>query len=1040
MIKISALAGLILSASLLAQASNAQVSLFADDFELQKGPVWSSSSSFQQLVTTTAIKRSGQTSIHIESSSNRSVSRQAFTSVNSGKIRLSWWIYDNGSSQYDLAYFGILSENGEASLSFEIAGNGIVASGVAGVQSDYRSDLGVIATKKWQEMSIDYDFDSSSAVFSFDGAVVHESALQLSDLAEISFRSDDPELYVDDVNLEHTVVQPTSALSNSLNEGFEQGAIVDWTPLVADSVGLEPSSEKSHTGTFSARGVQNSPPLFAVARQLSKFEDGTLTASAWVLNDGSDAQVLASLSLGDSLQLQLIQSEGSFSAQASQLSANIESGQEQTSGQPSSDISQSDAQQWLQLSVAYDFATQTASFSVNGNQFHSLKVPIASISELRIGSSNPQVYVDDIAVTYDPPVRFTQAAAGNGENTISENISLSSTVLSGNTSISWNSVAASEGYRLYFAPQAFSNTSEAQSVDLGQSTTLGAALPFGSNFYVVVAAYANGQDIAFSNMQQLNIPLPNISLTTKMNNKTLQANWDSISDADGYRLYYSATTFSEITNQNFALLGAEQLSLTVDLPFGSNYYIAIAAVKNNTLISNLSDLENVSYGSSNPVFAAPYVNPDWIDSFSMYQKMGGNRSYTDEEATNFFILNGGNSPSTKQVVDRPYTPKVPELQRLNISSDGGKATSTQISANLVTLKEGPSRSARQGGDDYIVQTDYTSFRHRDFWNVNYFSGAVKSDKTSMLGLAFDIDFGMEDIGNYVKFYLYMVNDVEKIFTGKSYRDIDTDLRWGELNDGSLRALAQGIATVGTHEAKVVDLTNFEERSDTGMGGEFGIVLRYESTGLDGITHEYLSEPIIYSLQGEFQKLDTNGNAISDNSTEWACFRDNTSGLIWEAKTNDSGLHDAKHTYSLYSSDPLISQSLATAFQDDDGTWRGNNPNGGVCSDSTNCDTEKFVAQVNAAGLCGAKDWRLPTLNELNNSLNVKTAVRAPFYAHRYLNIADSTWTSTRTTSGYAFYQRLYGWWDNFRKTAQGTPAPLETLTSSPLKVILVRKP
>lgn len=51
--------------------------------------------------------------------------------------------------------------------------------------------------------------------------------------------------------------------------------------------------------------------------------------------------------------------------------------------------------------------------------------------------------------------------------------------------------------------------------------------------------------------------------------------------------------------------------------------------------------------------------------------------------------------------------------------------------------------------------------------------------------------------------------------------------------------------------------------------------------------------------------------------------------------------------------------------------------------------------MNAQGLCGANDWRLPTLNELKNQFNISTAVRAPFFAHRYLNLADSTRIFTR---------------------------------------------
>lgn len=47
-------------------------------------------------------------------------------------------------------------------------------------------------------------------------------------------------------------------------------------------------------------------------------------------------------------------------------------------------------------------------------------------------------------------------------------------------------------------------------------------------------------------------------------------------------------------------------------------------------------------------------------------------------------------------------------------------------------------------------------------------------------------------------------------------------------------------------------------------------------------------------------------------------------------------------------------------------------NGGTCVDTASCDTEKFVAAVNAAGLCGHSDWRLPSRDELFGLLDGTT--------------------------------------------------------------------
>ena len=99
---------------------------------------------------------------------------------------------------------------------------------------------------------------------------------------------------------------------------------------------------------------------------------------------------------------------------------------------------------------------------------------------------------------------------------------------------------------------------------------------------------------------------------------------------------------------------------------------------------------------------------------------------------------------------------------------------------------------------------------------------------------------------------------------------------------------------------------------------------------------------------DFTKLDANGNALPASATSWDCVRDNHTGLIWEVKTT-SGLRGMYNTYTWY--DP-------NSPDGNSGT-----ANGGNCTGSA-CDTTGFVQAVNAQGLCGASDWRMPTWREL----------------------------------------------------------------------------
>lgn len=103
-----------------------------------------------------------------------------------------------------------------------------------------------------------------------------------------------------------------------------------------------------------------------------------------------------------------------------------------------------------------------------------------------------------------------------------------------------------------------------------------------------------------------------------------------------------------------------------------------------------------------------------------------------------------------------------------------------------------------------------------------------------------------------------------------------------------------------------------------------------------------------------------GLALGNKPEDWACTRDNITGLTWEVKVNDpTKLRHMDWLYSWYSSDGNTNGGnvglASTAVPSQYRPW---------CATDMRCDTEKFVADVNAATLCGHADWRLPTLREL----------------------------------------------------------------------------
>ncbi|MEO5626651.1 MAG: DUF1566 domain-containing protein [Dokdonella sp.] len=109
---------------------------------------------------------------------------------------------------------------------------------------------------------------------------------------------------------------------------------------------------------------------------------------------------------------------------------------------------------------------------------------------------------------------------------------------------------------------------------------------------------------------------------------------------------------------------------------------------------------------------------------------------------------------------------------------------------------------------------------------------------------------------------------------------------------------------------------------------------------------------------DYSKIANNGSLLAAGALlgsaagDWACTRDNITGLVWEVKTT-SGLRSGGNTYTWYSTDSATN-----------GGGLGDNTDTTSCNGTlASCNTEAYVTAVNA-GLCNATDWRVPTVREL----------------------------------------------------------------------------
>ena len=199
-------------------------------------------------------------------------------------------------------------------------------------------------------------------------------------------------------------------------------------------------------------------------------------------------------------------------------------------------------------------------------------------------------------------------------------------------------------------------------------------------------------------------------------------------------------------------------------------------------------------------------------------------------------------------------------------------------------------------------------------------------------------------------------------------------------------------------------------------------------------------PITQPNGFDFTKISNSGAKLPVAATlgtgpdDWGCTYDNNTGLLWEVKTYDAdpankGLRDKDWGYVWHN--PARTYPYPTS---------PSAPDNNRCFAVGTCDTEQYTKAVNAIGMCGKKDWRLPTRMELLNIVDSgrpAPAIDPTFFpntgfAERAYR-SSSYWTSTqnayRTNSDYVVVYVDFG----------GTPnsAP-KTSPNGVLPVRLVR--
>jgi hypothetical protein len=195
---------------------------------------------------------------------------------------------------------------------------------------------------------------------------------------------------------------------------------------------------------------------------------------------------------------------------------------------------------------------------------------------------------------------------------------------------------------------------------------------------------------------------------------------------------------------------------------------------------------------------------------------------------------------------------------------------------------------------------------------------------------------------------------------------------------------------------------------------------YDAKGVLQGTTTNGSYVIVSTVITGYTKISNSGTVLPDTATlgsganDWACTKDNKTGLTWEVKTDDGGLRDKDWYYSWYK--PSGDNGGFAGYTD---TTNGT-PN---CSTQNNCNTDAFTNAVNTKGLCGKKDWRMPTKDELmklvvcsdgkyetdGSCTNFSSVTKPTINSTYFPNTVSSWYWSSSPDANYS----SYAWYVNF---------------------------
>lgn len=130
-------------------------------------------------------------------------------------------------------------------------------------------------------------------------------------------------------------------------------------------------------------------------------------------------------------------------------------------------------------------------------------------------------------------------------------------------------------------------------------------------------------------------------------------------------------------------------------------------------------------------------------------------------------------------------------------------------------------------------------------------------------------------------------------------------------------------------------------------------------------------------KSRYKKISMQGKEVALWQGPWACVLDTVTGLLWENKTDDEGIHDANWSYSWYIEGRGVADSGDCYFE------------------ASRCDTHDLIRHMNEQETCARSNWRLPSSQELGSLISKQAIVGDAKIAKDFFSFTKRSvyWTS-----------------------------------------------